>query len=266
MTLLDELESVLKKDKRLVSEDKLLKNKIIELGLKYDEDLLKLLMANKKIKDHFFTQVDSILIFDNVKFMRFIDNKEFLPDSYTAFKNKIGLTTNGNHISKNKDVVLSWPYKDCILEGGQEEGDEKRNEKFHNEILAPDEIDRLLEPKVLTNFKRIDKDGEHELGEIKSADNLFIRGNNLLALHSLKRKYASKVKTIYLDPPYNTGSDEFRYNDNFNESTWLTFMKNRLEVAKDLLREDGAIFIHIDYIEFAYLKVLCDEIFGRNNS
>jgi len=265
MTLLQELTNLLKKDERLVTDDELLKNKIVELALKYNKDLIKLLLSNKKIKEHFFTEVDKTLIFDKEKFMKFVDNKEFLPDSYTAFKNKIGLTSNGEYIAKNKEVVLSWPYKDCILEGGQEKEDEKRKEIFHNEILAPDEIDRLLDPKVFTNFKRIDAKGEHKVSEIKNNDNLIIKGNNLLVLHSLKKKFAGKVKLIYIDPPYNIGGDEFNYNDNFNHSTWLTFMRNRLEIAKELLRNDGGIFIQIDHHELAYLSVLMDEIFGVDN-
>jgi len=265
MTLIEELKSLLKKDERLVSDDKLLKNRIVELALKLDKDLIKLLLSNKKIKEYFFTEVDKTLIFDKEKFMKFVDNKEFLPDSYTSFKNKIGLTVNNTYITKKKEVILSWPYKDCILEGGQEKEDEKRKEIFYNEILAPDEIDRLLEPKVFTNFKRIDAKGEHKITEIKPTDNLIIKGNNLLVLHSLKKRFAGKVKLIYIDPPYNTGNDEFNYNDNFNHSTWLTFMKNRLEIAKELLREDGSIYINIDYNEVHYLKVLMDEIFGKNN-
>jgi adenine specific DNA methylase Mod len=74
-----------------------------------------------------------------------------------------------------------------------------------------------------------------------------------------------KVKLIYIDPPYNTGNDSFNYNDNFNHATWLTFMKNRLEIARDLLSEDGVIFVQCDDNEQAYLKVLMDEIFGRDN-
>ena len=84
-------------------------------------------------------------------------------------------------------------------------------------------------------------------------------------MHSLKKKFANQVKLIYIDPPYNTGNDSFNYNDNFNHSTWLTFMKNRLEIAREFLRDDGVIFIQCDDNEQAYLKVLCDEIFGREN-
>lgn len=123
----------------------------------------------------------------------------------------------------------------------------------------------MLAPKVLGNFKKYDKDGEHKLKNISPENNLIIKGNNLLALHSIKGQYAGKVKLIYIDPPYNTGSDSFSYNDNFNHSTWLTFMKNRLEIAKLLLSDNGTIFISCDDGEEAYLKVLMDEIFGRDN-
>ncbi|RKX64606.1 MAG: site-specific DNA-methyltransferase [Thermodesulfobacteriota bacterium] len=282
MTLMEELKELLKEDTRFVdSEGNLLKNRIVELALKLDENLIKLLLQNDRIKQHFFKDIDGVLVFDKEKFMKFIDNKEFLPDSYTAFKNKIGLANEeGKYLAKSKEVVLVWPYKDCVLEGGQEKPDEKRKEIFHNVILAPDEIDRLLEPKVFTNFKRIDKDGEHPLDGFRRdpeinkkrglpedtiTDNLIIKGNNLLVLHSLLKEFRGKVKLIYIDPPYNTGNDEFQYNDSFNHSTWLTFMRNRLEVAKKLLREDGAIFVQCDDNEQAYLKVLMDEIFGREN-
>jgi len=269
--LLNNLKTLLQKDERLVSEGELLKNKIIELALKLDKDLIKLLLSDKKMKEVFFADVDGVLIFDKDKFIRFVSNKQFLPDSYTAFKNKIGLTLGDDYLSEKKEVVLSWPYKDCILEGGMTKEDQKRDEIFWNATLAPDEISRLLDPKVFTNAKRIDKTGEHKLdkfrtdetGDIK--DNLIIKGNNLLALHSLKKRFTGKVKLIYIDPPYNTGNDEFRYNDAFNHSTWLVFIKNRLEVARELLREDGLIFISIDDNEIHYLKVLMDGIFDREN-
>jgi adenine-specific DNA-methyltransferase len=280
--LLDNLKTLLKKDERLVSEGELLKNKIIELALKLDKDLLKLLLSNKKMKEVFFVDVDGALVFDKDKFLRFVSNKQFLPDSYTSFKNKIGLTVEDEFISEKKEVVLSWPYKDCVLEGEMTKEDQKRDEIFWNEILAPDEISRLLDPKVFTNAKRIDKNGESPLlslrggdsrrsnpvfrtdekGDIK--DNLIIKGNNLLALHSLKKRFAGKIKLIYIDPPYNTGNDEFKYNDAFNHSSWLTFIKNRLEVAKQLLNDQSVIFIQCDDNEQAYLKVLCDDIFDRD--
>ena len=268
--LLDNLKNLLQKDERLISEGELLKNKIIELAIKLDKDLIELLLSDKQMKEVFFTEVGKATIFDKDKFIKFVSNKQFLPDSYTAFKNKIGLTDGDDFISEKKEVVLSWPYKDCVLEGGMTKEDQKRDEIFWNETLAPDEISRLLDPKVFTNAKRIDKDGEHKLdgfrtdenGDIK--DNLIIKGNNLLALHSLKKRFAGKVKLIYIDPPYNIGGD-FQYNDSFNHSTWLTFMKNRLQIAYELLAPDGAIFVQIDHHEIAYLNVLMDEIFKPEN-
>ncbi|MBA3045882.1 MAG: site-specific DNA-methyltransferase, partial [Euryarchaeota archaeon] len=264
MTLLEELIDTLKTDERLVSDGQLLKNKIIELGLKLDEKLISLLLENDNLKEHFFKTVNKVIIFDKDKFMKFVDNKEFLPDSYTTFKNKIGLTTQNEYLAKSGEVVLSWPYKDCVLEGGMEDPEEKnRKEVFWNEILAPDEIDRLFDPKVLTGFKRIDAKGEHKVDEIEPTDNLIIKGNNLLVLHSLKKRYAGKVKLIYIDPPYNPDSNAntFNYNNTFNESSWLTFIKNRLDVAKKLLKKDGVLIVAIDENEHFLLGSLLKEMF-----
>ncbi|MFA7319522.1 MAG: site-specific DNA-methyltransferase [Parcubacteria group bacterium] len=266
---LQKLGSVLKKDERLLADDgKILKNQTVELANKLDENLISLLADDKDLKKIFFKSVGDMTVFDKDKFIEFVSNKEFLPDSYTAFKNKIGFESNGAYLKSQKEVVLVWPYKDCILEGGQTKEDAKRKEIFWNETLAPDDISRLLEAKVLTNWRRYDKDNTkngHVVKEIKDTDNLIIKGNNLLALHSLKKRFVGKVKLIYIDPPYNTGNDSFGYNDSFNHSTWLTFMKNRLEVARELLSNDGAIFISIDDDESHYLKVICDDIFGREN-
>lgn len=263
--LLDELKEALKSDERLVIDGQLAKNKIMELALAIDEGIITLLLNNEPLKEHFFTKVHDILVFDKVAFQNFVSNKQFLPDSYTAFKNKIGLTASGDYLTESKEVVLAWPYKDCVLEGGQTKEDQKRKEIFWNETLAPDEIDRLLAPKALSNFKKYDEDGEHKVKNISLNDNLIIKGNNLLALHSLKKQYAGEIDLIYIDPPFNTESDSFLYNDSFNRSSWLTFMKTRLITAKELLKKSGTIYVHIDHNEGHYLKVLMDEIFGRDS-
>lgn len=266
--LLDDLVEILSEDDRLVANGELLKNKVIELALSLDSKLLRILLQSEKIKEHFFVDIDGILVFDKIKFQKFVSNKEFLPDSFTAFKNKIGLIDdNGDYISNSQSVVLAWPYKDCILEGGQTKEDQKRDEIFWNETLAPNEIDRLLSPKVFTNWKRYEESGEMSISVDDESnylnENLVIRGNSLLALHSIKKIYSGLIKLIYIDPPYNTLNDTFKYNDSFTHSTWLTFMKNRLEVAKSLLAEDGSIYIQLDYNEVHYFKVLMDEVFGR---
>ena len=257
-----ELESLLKMDSKYCMDDgTLIKNKIVSDALSLNPELLKQLLSHERLKKNFFSEMDGLLIFDKVKFQQFVMNKSFLPDSYTSYKNKVGLTTeDGRFISESREVVLAWPYKDCMLEGGQTKEDAKRDEIFWSETLAPDEINRLTEPKAFTGFKRYDKDGEHKVKHLQSNDNLIIKGNNLLTLYSLRKRFAGKIKLIYIDPPYNTGNDSFGYNDTFNHSTWLTFMKNRLEIATDLLAPNGIIFVQCDDNENAYLKVLMDGI------
>ena len=261
-----ELERLLAQNDIFMVEGVLNKNKLAELARQYNPELLNLLMSDEKISKHFFSRLETgVLVFKKDVFLQFLNNKEFLPDSFTAYKTKIGLATGDKYLSENQEVVLNFPYKDCVLEGGQTKDDAKRQEIFFNETLAPTEINRLLDDKVLTNFKRYDETGEHELEELTDTDNLIIKGNNLIALHSLKKRFAGKVKLIYIDPPYNTGNDSFKYNDNFNHSTWLVFMKNRLEVAKELLTDDGVLYVQCDFNEQPYLSVLLDSIFKREN-
>lgn len=272
---------LLTNDKYKAEDGKLLKAVVYSDVMAMSDDLLTLLLSNEDVKETFFKDVQGTLVFDKQKFAWFMESKEFLPDSYTSYTNKIGLTHNGNFISQTNDVVLDFPYKDCVLEGGQDKDDQKRSEIFYNETIASDEISRMLAPKVFKNAKRYTAVGSKDLlGNLdpdtikvkeetgitfKDDDNLIIKGNNLIALVSLLKRYEGKVKCIYIDPPYNTGSDSFNYNDNFNHSTWLTFMKNRLEASYRLLSDDGSIWINIDDDEVHYLKVLCDEIFGRDN-
>lgn len=272
---------LLTNDKYKAEDGKLLKAVVYSDVMAMNETLLTLLLSNKDVKETFFKDVQGTLVFDKQKFAWFMESKEFLPDSYTSYTNKIGLTHNGNFISQTNDVVLDFPYKDCVLEGGQDKDDQKQSEIFYNETIASDEISRMLAPKVFTNAKRYTAVGEKDLtGELdpdtihvkeetgitfNDDDNLIIKGNNLIALASLLKRYEGKVKCIYIDPPYNTQNDSFNYNDSFNHSTWLTFMKNRLELARRLLREDGTIWISCDDHESHYLKVLIDDIFNRDN-
>ena len=267
-----ELEQLLMGQPEYLIDGKLNKNRLSELARKYDAKLLSLLMSNSLVKEQFFVTIvvnsEQTYVFQLEKFLQFLNNKEFLPDSFTAYKTKIGLATpDGRYLSENHDVVLNFPYKDCVLEGGQTKDDAKRQEVFFNETLAPTEINRLLDKKVLTNFKRYDSDGEHEVDELKDTDNLIIKGNNLIALHSLKKRFAGKVKLIYLDPPYYfdkaKGADTFSYNSDFKLSTWLTFMKNRLEIASNLLADGGVILVSMAEDGQAYLKILMDNIFEK---
>jgi len=261
---------LLKIDPRFVDDEgELLRAAVIDRAWKIDRDLVKLLLGKREIKDKFFDEIEGHWIFNINTFIEYVSDKNFLANSYTRFRNKIGLNIDGKFLSERGEVSLVWPYKDCVLKGGQTKEDEKRKEIFFNEILAQDEIDRLFDPKVLTNWKRYTVDGEQKVAEIKRnengtiKENLIIKGNNLLALHTLKKQFRGKVKLIYIDPPYNTGKDSFGYNDNFNHSSWLTFMKNRLVVAKELLSNNGVIIVQSDDKEQAYLKILLDEVMGR---
>lgn len=255
----------------LDDEGELLLATVQDRAWKIDRELIKLLLSDKEIEAKFFDEIEGHWVFNINTFLDYISQKNFLDNSYTRFRNKIGLTIDGKYLSERGEVVLAWAYKDCVLEGGQTKEEEKRKEIFFNEILAQDEINRLLDPKVLTNFTRFTVNGKEPVKEIKRdengviRENLIIEGNNLLALHSLKTQFRGQVKLIYIDPPYNTGNDSFGYNDNFNHSTWLTFMKNRIEISRELLKENGSIWINVDDVEAHYLKVVCDSVFGRDN-
>ena len=268
--------------------------KVKDSADKIDEKLISILVDSKDFKAKFFTKIKDVYIFNIQDFKFFLDESR-VSNSYTKYTNKIGLANNNGLLENISDVVLDFPFKDCVLEGGQsteegtdtyfeysdksgkyEENTTKRNEIFFNQILAHDEIDRLFDKKTFVNWKRFTKDSKKDGESVKEIkrdktgliqENLIIKGNNLLALHSLKAELAGKVKLIYADPPYNTGgsTDTFTYNNNFKHSTWLAFMKNRLDVAKELLKEDGFIAVTIDHEELFYLGALMDEVFNKEN-
>lgn len=260
------IEDLLKKDERLVADDGiLLKNKIFELVNKMDEELIKLLLSDDKVKEMFFCDVDGIMVFDKSKFSWLIDSVNFVPDSYTLFSNDIILVDEyRNPVKNTSDVVLEFPYKDCVLEMDSTTDKDERNELFLNETIMRSEIDVLEKPKALIGAKLYDKAGSENVYEYND-ESMIIKGNNLLVLHSLLPKYKSAIKLMYWDILYNTNSDQVPYNDSFKHSSWLVMMKNRLEIAKQLLSDKGCICIQINDDEKDYLKVLMDEVFERKN-
>lgn len=262
-----QLLEVLRQDPRLFATDgEFLRNEAMELGNKMDPDLLRLLLGDPQTRSRFFTDVDGTQVFDKQQFGWLVSNREFLPDSFTRFKNTIGLVDSASRsIAQGRDVELVWPFKDGWLAGGQTKEEKGRPEVFYNETLAPHEVDRLTAPKVLSNARRFTNEGEEAITDFADDDNLFISGNNLLALASLLERFRGQVQTIYIDPPFNTRRDDFGYNDRFTRSSWLTFMRNRLLLAFDLLRDDGNIFIHINDEQYPYLAVLCNELFDADN-
>ncbi|OJZ96869.1 site-specific DNA-methyltransferase [Helicobacter pylori] len=244
------------------------KERLETLILTADEKLLTFMLEDKNANDYknaFFKTITNSLVFNQKALLECLTKE--LENSFTRFENKIGLYLQGDpkHPIKSSElVVLNFPFKDNVLLGNAKDNSTKTKELFYHEILHKKEIDTLLKKKVLCRFEM------HGEGDLESAlkdknTNYLIKGNNLIALHSLKKKFAKQVKCIYIDPPYNTGNDSFNYNDNFNHSSWLVFMKNRLEIAREFLSDDGVIFVQCDDNEQAYLKVLMDEIFGREN-
>jgi len=279
MKIYEKLEAQLKKQNDYITDEGEVKKwVVINKAQNNDPDLIALILEDKELKAQFFIEAGGALVFNQSKFVRFLEQKNYLNDSFTAYRNKVGLAVDGKLLPQRNEVALVWPFKDCVLEGGQSRDEDKREEIFFNEVLAQDEITQLLEPKVLTNGKRFDKGGEKSLtGFVRDAefnqkrglpestitDNLILKGNNLLALNSLVKEFAGKVKLIYIDPPYNTGGlgDTFLYNNHFKRSTWLSFMHNRLSSARELLTDDGVLIVAIDENEQPHLGVLLKEMF-----
>lgn len=267
--ILNEIRNVLNGIERYWIDEKLAKQMVIEDLRNNDSNLISKLLSNQIINETYVQDIDGYKIFDKEAFISMLRYKNYWQDSYTKYANKIGLTSDGKYLNYNSDIVLDFPFKDCVLEGGMTKEDSilKNDEKFYNQIIAKNEIDALLAPKVLKNIKKINKDGIYTNIKIKDDDNLIIKGNNLITLHSIKNKYKSKVKMVYIDPPYNTQSsaNTFYYNNRFNHSSWLTFMKNRIEISKEILSNDGIFVVAIDDNELFYLGVLLDEIFRPEN-
>ncbi len=129
-----------------------------EHAWRLDHNLIRLLITDTEIKKTFFNQIEGHWVFNHNTFVDYITDKNFLANSYTRFRNKIGLNIGGKYLRERGEVSLVWPYKDCVLEGGQTREEEQRVEIFFNEVLAQDEIDRLFDPKVLTSWRRYTSD------------------------------------------------------------------------------------------------------------
>ena len=263
-----EIRTVLEKfDSKYIIDGIINKNQVIRDLDQYDAELVAEILTNEELKKRFTLNVAGATIIKVNDFIEVFEQDEYWQDSYTKYSKKIGLTINGKFLDETSEVVLDFPYKDTVLKASMskednDKSDLKPDEPFLNEVIAQYEIDTLLDKKIFVNTKRYTAEGEEEIENFDN-DNLIIKGNNLLALHTLKEKYSGKVKLIYIDPPYNTGGDSFNYNDRFNQSTWLTFMKNRLEIAYDLLSSNGSIWINIDQNGVHYLKVLADQVFVK---
>src|SRR5699024_5244625 len=172
-------------------------------------------------------------------------------------KYKSEWNTSFSQFHDDNDVNLIFHNKDTIFDIA--------NKRYLNEKFAKKEIKQFFEDVAFTNFKRHQNNRIQEVSGFDITDNLLINADNLHALYHLREKFKRKVKLIYIDVPFNTRRYNLSYTDSLSRSDYLTFMKNRIDLAKDLLKSNGSIFIHCDDSENAYLKVLCDEIFGHEN-
>ncbi len=263
----DELRTLLKGEKKYFTDGgELIKTAVYADAMAANPALIKLLLKGKESRKRFFIDADGVLVFDKTAFGWVVNNRNFLPDSYTRYKNKIGLTSSdGDFLSACNDVAIAFPYKDCVLEFDSTAENDKREEIFYNELLSRKEIDRLFEKKVFDCAVRHGAKGSKPAAKFEEGDSIVIKGNNLITMHSLLPRFEKSVKCMYWDILYNTNSDEVPYGDRFKHSSWLTMMKNRLDVAWRLLKKEGVICLQCDDNEMAYLKVLTDEIFGRDN-
>ncbi len=177
------------------------KERLETLILTADEKLLTFMLEDKNANDYknaFFKTIAHSLVFNQKALLECLTKE--LENSFTRFENKIGLYLQGRPIKSSELVVLNFPFKDNVLLGNAKDNSTKSKELFYHEILHKKEIDTLLHKKALCRFEM------HGVGDLESAlkdknTNYLIKGNNLIALHSLKKKFAKQVKCIYIDPP-----------------------------------------------------------------
>lgn len=269
--IFDELKRVLVSfgDKYFIGEE-LNRSKLSEDLRTYDDSLLKKLFETDFIKQHFIKEVAGQKLFQIEQLEESILYNDYWNTSYTKYENRIGLASNGKFLEDGQDIVLDFPFKDGVLTASmtKEDTEDGYEDAFLNEVIEKDEIDRLFDKKIFVNSKRYDENGDSVVTDFdEDKDNLIIKGNNLLALHTIKEKYVGKVKMIYIDVPYffkkRIAEDSFKYNSNFRLSSWLVFLKNRLEIAKEILSEKGSIWISISEDGMHYLKVMADSVFGK---
>lgn len=260
------------KDKYFI-DDVVNKAKVIQDLDGYDAPLLEAFITNETINKNFTIDIAGTIVMQTNKLIELFEADEYWQDSYTKYSKKIGLTAGGKFIDESTDVVLDFPYKDTVLKASMskedmDKNDLRPNEPFLNEVIAKEEIDVLLDKKILVNAKKYDENGVHDIDSFDENDNLIMKGNNLLALHTLKERYTGKVKMIYIDVPYyfieNKEYNAFKYNSNFKLSTWLTFLYNRITIAKELLHESGSIWVHVGEDGMHYLKIILDQCFGAD--
>lgn len=281
--IIDYISLLLADNPKYVTNGKLNRTVLKEDIRSFDSELIEKLLSDETFRTRFTVEVAGTTILKTETLFRILELKDYMADNFTTYANEIGLYIDGKYLMKTSNVILNWPYKDAFLTAGMTKEDTEvigaKNinelnkkasieETLLNEVVAADDIAALKEPKAFKNVKKftVDNTDGEPVEEISDSDSLIIKGNNLIALYSLKPRFKNSIKGIFIDPPYyfnkKKKEDSFRYNSNFKLSTWLTFMKNRLEVSKDLLSDDGIIAVVVGVDGYAHLKLLMDEIFN----
>ena len=178
-------------DKYFTKTGALKRNRVIGDLDNYDKDLMTAILKDNLLHETYTSKIADVEIFEINKFVDMLRYKEYWEDSFTKYNNKIGLTAGGKYIDDSSDVVLDFPYKDCVLKAGMTKEDVEHSgdakELFLNETLAKPEIDELFEPKIFSNATKYSKNGGGvRVSYISDDDNLIIKGNNLIALYSLE--------------------------------------------------------------------------------
>ncbi|MBX9304474.1 site-specific DNA-methyltransferase, partial [Serratia marcescens] len=184
--LIKELNKVLKAFPQFWNGEELHRSMVSDAISQKQPEIIKALVANEKIRSVYGSDIDGILIFDFDKLCSLLKYKEYWANSFTKYRNKVGLTSNGKYLDYNSDVVLDFPFKDCVLEGGMTKEEIGKSEVYYNDIIAKDEIDNLLSPKIFSSVKRHSEgDVSDKILSFEEDDNILLKGNNLIALHCL---------------------------------------------------------------------------------
>lgn len=205
--IFDELKTALSSfGKKYFISDELNRSKLTDDLRAYDEALLSRLFEIDFIKQHYIKEVSGQKLFQIEQLQDAILYNDYWDTSYTNYENRVGLASNGKFLQDSQDVVLDFPFKDGVLTASmtKEDAEDGYDDAFLNEVIEKDEIDRLFDKKILTNVKRYGQARTEQVDDRivsfdKKNDNLIIKGNNLLALHTLAGKYAGQIKLIYID-------------------------------------------------------------------
>lgn len=228
--------------------------------------LISILLKNEKLRKIFFKTVviddsnnanEKALIFNKESFLRFLNLEDYLNDDLTTYRNKIFISNSrGKGVLDDDRMMLNYPYKDCLYDN--------ERQKFYNEFIHSNEISNIKSPKIFDDVNFVGDGGFDKGFDNISHENLLIQGSELLSLYSIQEKYNKKVKLVFLNPP--------RMNDNsfdglrfFKTSSWLSYMKDRLGAVRGLMKKDGIIAIYTNDAEYPYLKLLMDEIYGKDS-